>query len=387
MPTFDIDPSSDIAGTGWTETGDSKWEDLTSTSDSDEVTTDDDNSNALILGGVTLPTNFPEAGADSVTYHIRMRTQNDKPDPLPRIQLKVTDSDNEAIATATGSLGSSPTAFTDYTGSLVIDDDRNTEDDWTGHRLWLLPQSLDDIHTDFEVSELQATVTYTEANDPPEFTSDPFSKADAYEDTLYTGQTLAGSATDPDGDTLTYSKVSGPTWLYVASNGALSGTPSQTYVGENSWTVQVSDGEGGTDTATLNITVVNVNDAPEFTSDPITKNNAYEDDAYTNQNQTLAGSATDEDGDTLTYSKVSGPAWLSIAASGALTGTPAFADRGVNSWSVQVSDGQAVDTATLNITVLEVGGEDPPDGEAVPAAIMLLSSGSVIQPPVAGFSQ
>ena len=386
MPTFDIDPSSDISATGWTESGDSCWEDLTSTSDSDEVTTDDDNSNALILGGVTLPTDFPEAGADSVTYHIRMRTQNNKPDPLPRMQLKVTNSDNEAIATATVSLGSSPTAFTDYTGSMGLGEDRNTEDDWTGHRLWLLPQSLDgDTHTDFEVSELQATVTYT-ANDPPEFTSDPISKADAYEDTLYTGQTLAGSATDPDGDTLSYSKVSGPSWLSVAPSGVLSGTPLQVDVGENSWTVQVSDGEGGTDTATLNITVINVNDAPEFTSDPITKADANEDDAYTGQ--TLAGSATDEDGDTLTYSKVSGPAWLSISGSGALSGTPAASDVGSNSWSIQVSDGQAVDTATLNISVQAGGDDDPPgDGDAVAAAVMLLSSGSVIQPPVAGFSQ
>jgi hypothetical protein len=41
----------------------------------------------------------------------------------------------------------------------------------------------------------------------------------------------------------------------VAANGALSGTPGAGDVGANVFTVGVSDGNGGTDTATLNITV------------------------------------------------------------------------------------------------------------------------------------
>ena len=46
------------------------------------------------------------------------------------------------------------------------------------------------------------------------------------------------------GDTLTYSKVSGPAWLSVASNGALSGTPGNSDVGANSFTVKVTDAAG-----------------------------------------------------------------------------------------------------------------------------------------------
>jgi len=94
-----------------------------------------------------------------------------------------------------------------------------------------------------------------DANNAPVFTVDPISKAAATADVAYTGQTLSGSATDADGDTLTYSKLTGPTWLSVATSGALTGTPASTNVGANSWTVQVSDGNGGTDTAVLNITV------------------------------------------------------------------------------------------------------------------------------------
>ncbi|MEI7850441.1 MAG: putative Ig domain-containing protein [Kiritimatiellales bacterium] len=93
-------------------------------------------------------------------------------------------------------------------------------------------------------------------NSPPVFTADPISKASVTVGVPYTGQTLAGSATDANGDTLTYSKVSGPAWLSIASGGALSGTPAGGDAGANSWTVQVSDGKGGTDTAILNIQVM-----------------------------------------------------------------------------------------------------------------------------------
>jgi hypothetical protein len=79
--------------------------------------------------------------------------------------------------------------------------------------------------------------------------------------------------------------------------------------------------------------------------------NARAGSAYTGQ--TLSGSATDVDaGTVLSYSKVAGPAWLNIATTGALTGTPATPDFGANSWTVLVSDGLGGSVnAVLNITV------------------------------------
>ncbi len=189
---------------------------------------------------------------------------------------------------------------------------------------------------------------------PPIFSPDPITKTNAIEDNAYSGS-IAGNASDADGDTLAFSRVSGPTWLSVATNGSLSGIPLNADVGTNSWQVQVSDGKGGTDIATLIINVINVNDAPVFTIDPITRADAATGIAYSGQ--TLSGSATDVDvGTTLTYSKVSGPAWLSIVANGALSGTPALINAGVNSWTVQVSDGITNVTATLKINVTTPGG-------------------------------
>ncbi|HSR87861.1 MAG TPA: putative Ig domain-containing protein, partial [Pontiella sp.] len=188
------------------------------------------------------------------------------------------------------------------------------------------------------------------SNNPPVFTSNPVIKANATEDAAYTGQTLAGDATDAESDPLSFSRIAGPAWLNVAANGTLSGTPDNSYVGLNSWMVQVADGINSPVSATLEITVNNVNDAPVFTANPINKADATENTAYSG---TIAGSATDVDaGDSLTYSKVSGPAWLNVAANGTLSGTPGTGDVGANVFSVKVEDSAlASDTATLNITV------------------------------------
>jgi hypothetical protein len=93
-------------------------------------------------------------------------------------------------------------------------------------------------------------------NNAPVFTVDPVTKADATEDVAYTGQTLAGSATDADSDPLTYRKVSGSAWLSVATDGALSGTPGNGDIGFNSFGVEVFDDNGGTNSASLEITVI-----------------------------------------------------------------------------------------------------------------------------------
>ncbi|MCB1130149.1 MAG: hypothetical protein KDN05_03410 [Verrucomicrobiae bacterium] len=92
-----------------------------------------------------------------------------------------------------------------------------------------------------------------------------------------------------------------------------------------------------------------VNQAPQFSSSLLVKSNATEDSSYSGS---IAGDASDPDaGDTLTFSKVGGPAWLSVAGNGTLSGTPAAGDVGTNQWTVQVSDGSLTDTATLQITV------------------------------------
>ncbi len=111
-------------------------------------------------------------------------------------------------------------------------------------------------------------------NSPPVFIADPIVEAAATAGKAYTS-TLAGDATDPNaGDVLVYSKVSGPVWLTIASGGALTGTPGESDTGINDFVVRVDDGKGGSDQATLRITVagapVVVAPVAEFTGSPLT---------------------------------------------------------------------------------------------------------------------
>ncbi|MGB0774740.1 MAG: LamG-like jellyroll fold domain-containing protein, partial [Akkermansiaceae bacterium] len=122
------------------------------------------------------------------------------------------------------------------------------------------------VSTDFLGSGLSAQISYLggTGNDitlavlpppgPPVFTNDPMSTVDATLDLPYQGS-IAGSALDSDGDPLIYSKVNGPAWLTVNPGGSLSGTPAAGDLGINSFTVQVSDDNGNSDTATLQIAV------------------------------------------------------------------------------------------------------------------------------------
>lgn len=187
------------------------------------------------------------------------------------------------------------------------------------------------------------------ANAAPVFSANPMTKPAATQGVAYTGQSLA--ATDANGGTLTYSKVVGPAWLTVASNGTLSGTPANADVSKNLFVVRVTDASGATDDANLYITVGNTNDAPVWSASSLTKREVTRDQPYTGV--TLASDATDVDaGDALTFSKVSGPAWLSVAANGVLSGTPAASDVGANVFTVRVTDlAGALSNATLNITV------------------------------------
>jgi hypothetical protein len=92
-------------------------------------------------------------------------------------------------------------------------------------------------------------------NAAPYFLSDPIAKAGVTAGSPMSGS-LTADAADWEGDPLTYAKTSGPAWLTVASNGAVSGTPPTSALGANNFVVSVADGSGGTDSTTLQINVV-----------------------------------------------------------------------------------------------------------------------------------
>lgn len=89
---------------------------------------------------------------------------------------------------------------------------------------------------------------------PPVFTANPFSEPAVEAGAPYSAS-IAASAVDLNGSALTYTKVSGPAWLSIAVNGALTGTPLSPDVGNDSFVVSASDATGTTGNATMTITV------------------------------------------------------------------------------------------------------------------------------------
>jgi len=102
----------------------------------------------------------------------------------------------------------------------------------------------------------QVTAHYVAAtNRAPTFVSNPFAAPDANAGQSY-AQTLAPLASDPNGDTTTFAKVSGPAWLGVSANGFLGGTPASSDTGTNIFVVSVTDPGGLSSSATMNLSVV-----------------------------------------------------------------------------------------------------------------------------------
>src|SRR5262245_61623286 len=121
--------------------------------------------------------------------------------------------------------------------------------------------------------------------------------------------------------------------------------------GSDAFTYTVSDGAGGSDTATVNVNVASVQDTPSANDDAAT----VAEDSGPNAINVLANDS-DVDGDTLTVASVTQAAHGSVVNNGSsVSYTPAPNYFGPDSFSYTVSDGQGgVDTATVNITVTSV---------------------------------
>jgi uncharacterized repeat protein (TIGR03803 family) len=217
------------------------------------------------------------------------------------------------------------------------------------------PQGTDGGSNTFVVSVMDlggSTVNATMSlyvNSPPMFTG--LVKPAATVGLLYTG-TIATNAMDPDlaaGDSLSFYKANGPSWLNVASNGVLSGVPASTNVGLNMFLLLVVDSGGLAGVGTMQLTV-NADRPPFFTSNPVLAPQAQAGLSYS---ASITSAAGDPDfGDILTFAKLSGPGWLTVAGNGALSGTPQPANAGSNSFVLSVTDFDGLSTnATMLISV------------------------------------
>lgn len=157
--------------------------------------------------------------------------------------------------------------------------------------------------------------------------------------------TLGISASDSDGDTITYSATGLPSGASFAGQ-TFRWTPAHGQAGNYQVTFTASDGQNQ-DSATVTITVVKVNRAPVL---------GEIDDRFIDQDQSLAFplAASDPDGDSLTYSASGLPAGASLTG-GSFSWTPSASHVGSHNITFVVSDGDLQDRQSMTIVVAGTG--------------------------------
>ena len=159
------------------------------------------------------------------------------------------------------------------------------------------------------------TVTVTSApNTAPTITGSPASSV-----TAGSAYNFMPSASDVDGQALSFSIVNRPSWAnFSSATGQLSGTPTAAQVGSyGDIVISVSDGTATTALPAFTLAVsAQPNAAPTITGSPLTSVQAGS--AYS-----FTPTASDPDGQMLGFSISNKPSWASFStANGQLSGTP-----------------------------------------------------------------
>ena len=199
-------------------------------------------------------------------------------------------------------------------------------------------------------------ISIAAVNDAPVANADSAATA---EDTAVVLNVLANDA-DVDGDVLTVTGVTAPTHgaALLNADGSITYTPSANYNGPDSFSYVISDGNGGTATAQVDITVAPVNDAPVANGQSVSTTEG------TPVAITLSGSDIETPGDQLTFTIVTAPAHGTLCLLGnQVTYTPGAYYSGADSFAYTATDnGDPVGShgndrtsaaATVNITVVE----------------------------------
>jgi RHS repeat-associated protein len=207
------------------------------------------------------------------------------------------------------------------------------------------------------------TVTSGRPNQPPTITST--APAQATEELPFA---YSVTATDPDGDLLSYFLTEAPAGMGIdRTTGRVTWTPTVQQIGTHHIAVRVLDGRGGETTQTFILAVVadTGNRAPQIISTPIT-------DAFSGDPYRYDVTATDADGDDLTFELVLKPSGMTIdQTTGEIAWQPAREHVGHQRVIVRVRDGRGgVHLQSYEVNVGAPGTapvilEPPPSAPAV----------------------
>ena len=296
-------------------------------------------------------------GSDSATVTVTVTNVNDA--PVAVSDSYATDEDTRLTVAAPGVLANDTDAdgpalsavqvAGPANGTLALNADGSFT--YTPNPGFNGPDGFTYRATDGTLQSNIATVTIAVAavNDPPVANDD---SANVAEDSTNNLIAVLTNDQDADGDTLTVAAVTpAANGSVTIVGGGVSYTPNPNYVGPDTFSYTVTDGNGGTDSAMVTVTVTSANDAP------IAVNDSYatdEDTALTVGAPGVLGNDTDVDGPALTAVQGAGPAngTLALNADGSFTYTPNAGFSGADSFSYRASDGASTsEIATVTIAV------------------------------------
>jgi putative Ig domain-containing protein len=279
------------------------------------------------VNSTTAPANTnlpPTIAGTAATTAVVGRVYNFSPvgdDPNDSDTLTFSIANKPAWATftpATGQLTGTPTsADVGSTNDIVI-----TVTDGT-------------LSAELPAFDLAVTTTPPPANRAPTITGTPATTA-----SVGSSYNFRPVGSDADGNSLVWSIQNKPSWAsFSTSSGRLNGTPTAANVGTSARiTIMVTD---GTATASLPSFTIQVNAAanrvPVIGGTPATAVRA-------GSNYSWAPTATDADGDTLTFSVTNLPSWATFNTStGRITGAPGAGLVGsYSNIQIAVTDGKAL---------------------------------------------
>jgi VCBS repeat-containing protein len=209
--------------------------------------------------------------------------------------------------------------------------------------------------TKFNTDNVAVLLNSTVTNRAPVATNDAYSTT---EDTALTvaAPGLLGNDSDPDHDSLSAVRVSGPSHgtLTLNASGSFTYTPDDNFNGSDSFAYRANDGTVDSNQATVTIMITATNDRP--TADGDTYSTA-EDTTLTVNPPGVLDNDNDPEHDPLSAVLVSGPSHgtLTLNADGSFTYSPEDDFNGTDSFTYRASDGSlSSDSAKVTLTVTTV---------------------------------
>src|SRR6056297_1631204 len=329
------------------------------------VTVEDDNSltytpNAGFTGPDTITYEISDGAGGTATASVAMSVAAANSAPLAEDDTAETTQDTAVSIDVLGNDSDpdgdplSVTAASAPNGSVTVEDDNSLT--YTPNAGFTGPDTIT-----YEIRDgAGGTATASVAMSVAAANSAPLAEDDTAETTWDTAVSIdvLGNDSDPDGDPLSVTAASAPNGsVTVEDDNSLTYTPNAGFTGPDTITYEISDGAGGTATASVAMSVAAANSAPL----------AEDDTAETTEDTAVSidvlGNDSDPDGDPLSVTTASAPnGSVTVEDDNSLTYTPNAGFTGPDTITYEISDG-AGGTATASVAMSVAAANSAPLAE------------------------